>query len=184
MAVLTSQSSGAKERVDFTVWCDPADTSRFLKYRLKMKTKEKLQAVTEDIRIKLPRLMELEKGCVISYKFYNKMYSSELEILNIDKDVVWVQDCSSAKVFMITNRELAISTIIGKEPTILDCLEYLKEEIPNRTFLISGNGELLSYDNSQYIDLEDLQREGVNVDLSKPLLKDNEELINFLYGLL
>ncbi len=37
MAVLTSQSSGAKERVDFTVWCDPAVTSRFLKHRLKMR---------------------------------------------------------------------------------------------------------------------------------------------------
>ncbi len=41
-----------------------------------MKTKEqKLQAVIADIRAKLPRLMKLEKGCKIAYRFYNNLSS-------------------------------------------------------------------------------------------------------------
>ncbi len=35
-----------------------------------MKTKEKLKAVTNDIRAKLPRLMELEKGCLINRGYW------------------------------------------------------------------------------------------------------------------
>ncbi len=151
-----------------------------------MKTKEeKLRAVTEDIRAKLPRLKELEKGCKLMESYTTSMYPQELEILHRDKNTVWVQDCHSLTISGISRNELSFYIIIGKEPTILDCLEYLNSfhnPIKDATiYELLGNGNILKINDDYALNDNCFC---CSVDLSKPLLKDNDELINFLYELL
>ncbi|MBS9774746.1 MAG: hypothetical protein KGV59_06280 [Tenacibaculum sp.] len=156
-----------------------------------MKTKEqKLKAVTDDIRAKLPRLMELEKGCLVRGNF-------DFEILKVNPlkhegkvirndYLCWnlTGDYESIIYGKGVNELYEEYKILGKEPTILDCLEYLNKESTDVVYLITMDGELVSYNSKTYCDFENISREGVDIDLSKPLLKDNEELINFLYELL
>ncbi len=140
-----------------------------------MKTEEKLKAVTEDIRSKLPRLMKLEKGCWIKQ----------------DENIgLIVQDCTNACFVWATN-SLTMNywfkshlsnkcKIIGKEPTILDCLEWINKIGKQATITWK------SYFKSNIIDNRGLPEiVAFKIDLSKPYLKDqSEKLINFLYGLL
>ncbi len=138
-----------------------------------MKTEEKLKEIIEDIRAKLPRLMQLEKGCWIKQ----------------DENIgIIVQDCTNACFVWATNNltmnhwfKSHLSNkckIIGKEPTLNDVLEWLNKKLSStETFQSTELGELTKKEVLMVV-LE-------NWNLSKPYLKDqSEQFINFLHGLL
>ncbi len=145
-----------------------------------MTHEEKLKAVTADIRKKLPRLMELGKGCLI--KHGGKIW----ELLDyVDKETI-----AGFRIGVLTHEVTLFRLkklkgveeyeIIGKEPTILDCLEWINLKANGYVYYITDTSFVRA--ECQMGDLSALR--GCKIDLSKPLLKDNEELITFLYGLL
>ncbi len=139
---------------------------------------QKLKIVTDDIRAKLPRLMELEKGCLIKntygkYKIINKK-NNYFDCV----DIVGTVTSYSEKYL----RKIKGFEIIGKEPMLNDVLEWLRGK--NHAYWgyrMNSAGELTAYDFykrkwSTPIDFWDF---------SKPYLKDqSEKLINFLYELI
>ncbi len=152
-----------------------------------MKTKEeKLKAVTDDIRAKLPRLMELEKGCLVKYK------NEEYEILGIEYgdmdngyyiDLKLVNECGDLILESLRNVE-----IIGKEPMLNDVLEWINIVIgeTQRVVSIDVYGKMRSaYMMGRGLGAIRTLEMSSKWDLSKPYLhQQSEELINFLYELL
>ncbi len=138
-----------------------------------MTHEEKLKAVTDDIRVKLPRLMELEKGCLINRGYWIEEFleirRKEYVCLRIDGYSIYCYKEKPKK-----------EEIIGKEPTILDCMEWLDK----KEYKVELTGRGLFY---AVIGKDHPMKKAIScrVDLSKPYLKDqSEELINFLYELL
>ncbi len=140
-----------------------------------MKTEEKLKAVTDDIRNKLPRLMKLEKGCLIDVEYTGMWEIVSCEFIHNEAVYSVINEFSET----IEIRKADILKIIGKEPTILDCLEWIKLVQPKSSwssYAIIMDGRLVDTFAEKTI---------CKVDLSKPYIKDqSEELVNFLYGLL
>ncbi len=142
-----------------------------------MTHEEKLQAVTADIRKQLPRLMKLEKGCLLRMKISN-IIGEIIGVGSKENYIVLGEDEVIPDYYLKKN--LYIYKIIGKEPMLTDVLEWLnilnvKAEITDRGMLYA-----IKKDN---IPMRDYI--SVKIDLSKPYLKDqSEELINFLYKFL
>ncbi len=136
-----------------------------------MTHEEKLNAITADIREKLPRLMELKKGCLIR-EFDSKF---PFEFLDIDESIIFAYDEVNGGVDVINKSNIQI---IGKEPTILDCMEWAgiiseySVNIDRHSFNLMGDF------------VNGVSGGSCEIDLSKPLLKENKELIDFLYELL
>ncbi len=141
-----------------------------------MKTKEqKLKAITDNIQAKLPRLTELEKRCLFNVNGLNSEILSVFEDKSGKKQVIFITEGLFTDKWEFNELiERKHFKIIGKEPTILDCLEWLDFRFNVHTKVIGGHIEISL---SNYYTV-------VSISLDKPLLKDNEELINFLYGLL
>ncbi len=134
-----------------------------------MKKEKKLQSITEDIRKTLPRLMELEKGCLI-----NIGVDSPFEIVNIHGNEVIA--CPNERYITVINKNYI--KIIGKEPMLNDVMEWFREKDLG-IIVINDTGDVL-VESSKKLNLSMF-----HWDLSKPYLKDqSEELINFLYELL
>ena len=126
-----------------------------------MKThQEKLNELTTEIRKAIPRLMELNDGCVIEneYKTKYKIYYNEKRYYNVFND-----ELVSNSIVKPLSKSY---NIIGKEPQLNDVLEWLCNKfINNNTNYIT---QVLSL-----------------WDLSKSKLSDqSEQLINFLHGLI
>ncbi len=140
-----------------------------------MKTKEqKLKAVTEDIRSKLPRLMELGEGC----EFICEDVKYQV-ILDLEKWVITFDGNNIDKIHCGYIKDTR-SKIIGKKPTILDCLEWINKIGRQATITWKGYFKSNKIDNRGQYEIV-----AFKIDLSKPYLKDqSEELINFLYELL
>ncbi len=129
-----------------------------------MTHEEKLKEITKDLRSKLPRLTNIEKGC-----FIRRNYTRVLEINSvfdkINSQVFYAVDEFGDKVTLTRSD---IKEVIGKEPILNDVLEWLfvKEEFDVSMFL------------TNYFDKDCW-------DFSKPYLKDQSEAhINLLYDLL
>ncbi len=145
-----------------------------------MKTKEqKLQAVVADIRAKLPRLMELEKGCKIS-----TVYSRIHEVVDEHKDLVKINLLSEKTDYTSMLEKYVIEDnnspykIIGKEPMLNDVLEWIEKGKSANTFNINSRGAI-------FMEFSATSGYCGMWDLSKPYLhQQSEELINFLYELL
>ncbi len=139
-----------------------------------MKTKEeKLKAVTEDIRSKLPRLMQLEKGCWINTKYGKAKIISKINhyLTCLDVDSV-ITEYSERYLNNIKGFK-----IIGKEPMLNDVMQSLRKSHCGR-FIFLTEGTIID-DDLEY------DRYVSEWDLSKPYLyQQSEELINFLYELL
>ncbi len=138
-----------------------------------MTTEEKLKAVTEDIRDKLPRLMKLEKGCLVQSHHFDDI--REIYMTHkIKGELYYLTFCKQFKQEYTLEEQ--IQKIIGKEPMLNDVLEWL--QVLNS----------LEYDmqiNQTASQIELANDEIIYIDLSKPYLKDQSaELINFLYELL
>ncbi len=138
-----------------------------------MKTKEqKLKAVTDDIRAKLPRLMELSEGC----EFISEDVRYQV-ILNLEKWVLTFDGNNIDKIHCDYIKDTR-SKIIGKEPMLNDVLEWLEKGKSANTFNINSRGAL-------FIEFSATNGYCGIWDLSKPYLhQQSEELINFLYELL
>ncbi len=139
-----------------------------------MKTKEqKLKAVTDDIRAKLPRLMELSDGC----EFISEDIKYQV-ILDLEKWVLTFDGNNIDKIHCDYIKDTR-SKIIGKEPMLNDVLEWLELIQPKSSwssYAITMDGRLIDVFAEITI---------CKIDLSKPYLKDqSEKLINFLYELL
>ncbi len=148
-----------------------------------MKTKaEKLKAVTEDIRSKLPRLMKLEKGCLV----FNTRTEHRGEILEVfankkrNNPTYLVHWISSMPLVNTYDEDYLLPEIeiIGKEPMLNDVLEWLEKGKSANTFNINSRGAI-------FIEFSATSGYCGIWDLSKPYLhQQSEELINFLYRLL
>ncbi len=139
-------------------------------------TEEKLKAITEDIRSKLPRLKEPMKDCYIDTKTHGICKILYLDLLNEKVKYSVLDEFLDFKE--IGKKE--IKEIIGKEPTILDCMEWLNK----KEYKVELTGQGLLY---AVIGKDHPMKKAIScrVDLTKPYLKDqSEEFINFLYGLL
>ncbi len=149
-----------------------------------MKTKEeKLRAVTEDIRSKLPRLKELEKGCLLKYnddfiEICKKMPKTSKFNDNFYQG--FSHDDICGHWFYENQIEDLGYEIIGKEPMLNDVLEWFnKKEFKTE---LTGQGLLYAV-----IGKDHPMKKAIScrVDLSKPYLhQQSEELITFLYELL
>ncbi len=144
-----------------------------------MTHEEKLQAITADIREKLPRLMEIEKGCFIQNDVEIwELWESEdkktipglrISILGNESRLFNIEDLKKDQEYKI----------IGKEPMLNDVLEYL-DVINIEIKLMATNREGASV---LYLEKDEWTIE--EWDLFNPYLKDqSEEVITFLYGLL
>ncbi len=133
---------------------------------------EKLKAVTDYIRAKLPRLMKLEKGCFL----FNAL--GIYEVVKVENDDVYSVDIRSRKRIFYDKESSIIRNcdILGKDIMLNDVLEWINviiEEVKKEGF------EKRIY---LYVRIKELSGQW---DLTKPYLKDqNEELINFLHRLI
>ncbi|MEE3723966.1 hypothetical protein V2H21_01115 [Riemerella anatipestifer] len=152
-----------------------------------MTTQEKLKIITDNIRQKLPRLMELEEGCLIC----NKNTSKILKILHT---IPYKKGENIETHYAIYNEKyLCLSivlnvdnyTIIGKEPMLNDVLEWL-QLLPN---LLERNEDLFLYIEGIFCIYDSgwnkFNYTKVCWDLTKHYLKDqSKEVIDFLYNLI
>ncbi|GIZ15539.1 hypothetical protein [Capnocytophaga catalasegens] len=157
-----------------------------------MTTEQKYQAVTKAIRKALPRLVDVEKGCIVRALHNNKGVIVDIEnCLGLDDIVSYGVLLPYGEIKELKYLTLSEFEIIGKEPMLNDVLEVLPKLLPpeNRYYseeiYLSSDGEFyrtyLNYKDAN--ELEYLHHNGW--DLSKPYLKDqSEDLINFLYNLL
>ncbi|MRM93753.1 hypothetical protein D1Z98_01850 [Riemerella anatipestifer] len=129
-----------------------------------MTTQDKLQAITADIRQKLPRLMELEEGCLIRDKEINVTFTiterdDKFQLLYVNGN-----NCFSFDFFK------SRFEVIGKDPMLTDVLEWLGTEL----YTVFTYGLEVYGSDEVYM---------FTWDLSKPYLKDqSEEVIDFLYN--
>lgn len=135
-----------------------------------------LEELTQDIREKLPRLMELENGQIIRSLISDpSCLIEEGEIFVIGKEDCTKLNENSIEIggyIYIVNKDFEI---IGKEPMLNDVLEWFK-------YSNVENGINMMY---EWIWI-DTVKEILNLwDLSKPYLKDQSpELITFLNSLI
>ncbi|MDR7782924.1 hypothetical protein PG608_00420 [Riemerella anatipestifer] len=139
-----------------------------------MTTQEKLKIITDNIRQKLPRLMELEEGCLIRDKEIDVIYTiiekdDKFQLLFVNGN-----NCFSFDFFK------SRFEVIGKEPILTDVLEWLSLVGMDFTYSFSAKGKIYGY--SKLMDLS-LIVEDTKIDLTKPYLKDqSKEVIDFLYN--
>ncbi len=155
-----------------------------------MTMQEKLQAVTQQIRKDIPRLMENTIGCVFENNFDSSFLEKVGTFITYDnKEVIALKDISNNEIFVDFDETLCINpyedycyTLIGHEPMLNDVMEWLKE---NQFFI-----EDCYVDADGYLGLfcaknNKSKRFKVYWDLSKPYLKDqSEELIYILHDLI
>lgn len=154
-----------------------------------MTTQEKLKIITNDIRQKLPRLMELEEGCLVSVK-HNDFISYEAKVIETggggqiadtgcyDDSYIFLN--SHFEGYEQRHADDEDIEIIGKEPMMTDVLEWLSLVGKDFIYSFSAKGEIYGY--SKLMDLS-LIVEGTKIDLAKPYLKDqSKEVIDFLYN--
>lgn len=151
-----------------------------------MTTQEKLQAVTEQIRKDIPRLMELSEGCEITsfsgdtlkiiHNYVSKEFVAykydDFELLEIQKEGFESEDGEPASYY-----------IKGHEPMLSNILEWFEKrrQLPEDTFF---QDVLFQTNNGKYLEIYGDSGLLAKWDLSKPYLKDqNDELIGFLYNL-
>ncbi len=138
-----------------------------------MTTEEKLKAVTEDIRSKLPRLKELEQGCICITD------DRDCEVFYIDDNCAYLY-FTKLKLFQEYNKKYFIDNtkIIGKEPMLNNVLEWLAMTVDE--FHLTADYHVFKKKAFLSISMDN-----IGWDLSKLYLKDqSEEFINFLYKLL
>ena len=136
---------------------------------------KKLEELTREIREKLPRLMELEKGQKIVFLVAdvpNSIYTGDIEIIG-------------ETATLLTNGDLDVGgykynigkhfEIIGKEPMLNDILQWFKE-----SDMEDGINKMYEiYWNKTSVHILQLWN------FEKPYLKDqSHELIKFLHGLI
>lgn len=154
---------------------------------------EKLQAVTDEIRKALPRLMEVGEGCLIKHCTQEDDEKPCYVIKRQDGgrlDGYWYIDYAEGDYIYRENPEKIKNEfkIIGKEPTLLDVLDWLNMNNENIYILTDASISVVIFDQEALTDpyaksdcfIKDL----ADIDISKPYLKNqSEELINFLYNL-
>ncbi|MDR7846567.1 hypothetical protein RIU21_07280 [Riemerella anatipestifer] len=136
-----------------------------------MTTQDKLQAITADIRQKLPRLMELDEGCLIRDKEIDVIYTiiekdDKFQLLFVNGN-----NCFSFDFFK------SRFEVIGKEPMLTDVLEWLnllKEVslcyLDHLVIFVQTKSDKFYFQ---------------EIDITKPYLKDqSKEVIDFLYNLI
>jgi len=133
-----------------------------------------LEKLEKEIRLKLPRLMELSDGCIVKFKMMNGVMSKHFIIQCIDdKGDVY---CNNGYTKPPQNNLI----IIGHEIQLNDVLEWFR----NKNVV-----------NNRYVTISFTEREGFirigehyligDWDLSKNLLKDqSQELIDSLSELI
>ncbi|MBO4234067.1 hypothetical protein FO675_07095 [Riemerella anatipestifer] len=146
-----------------------------------MTTQEKLKIITDNIRQKLPRLMELEEGCLIRDKEIDVIYTiterdDKFQLLYVNGN-----NCFSFDFFK------SRFEVIGKEPMLNDVLAWTgitKKYLTSSLVLAIGfYGSICNIDfNSKHLDII-VYDKNIKWDLTKPYLKDQpEDVINFFYN--
>ncbi|AZA91142.1 Uncharacterised protein [Chryseobacterium nakagawai] len=131
-----------------------------------------LEELTADIREKLPRLMELEVGCIVEWDNWSGTVLNDGNPLHI----LWKN--SGGIVTYFKDEMSLFSKVIGKDPMLNDVLEF----IDNDEVSMYTDGVFSHVLNGLYYDENS---EMIKWDLSKPYLKDQSpELIKFLHGLI
>lgn len=151
-----------------------------------MTTQEKLQAVTQQIRKDIPRLMELSEGCLLEVDVPNE----GLITYKSNGTFLWY----GVTYISLVNTELCIHNkirlgsdrykIIGHEPMINDILEWFEKDrqLPEDTFF---QDVFFQTNNGKYLEIYGDGGLLAKWDLAKLYLKDqNDELIDFLYNLM
>ncbi len=142
-----------------------------------MTHEEKLKKVTADIRVKLPRLMELEKGCLVDAE-----HTGRWEIIYCDftgEKAIYYAINEFLEIVELSQGDIV--KIIGKEPQFADVIEWLSDvEVKDKK--INDSLDISLFYGKDFR-LKTCKNE-VRWDLSKPHLKDqSEELVNFLFEL-
>lgn len=154
-----------------------------------MTKEEKLNILNENIRKEIPRLMQLEEGCLIEGEFLTIFGIWKITgVRTFDNGCVYSliinKENSVVKTHMFSF-ELERIKIIGKEPMLNDVLLWIKHHSnlvrDSKSMLISFDGNLVLYDYG--LDSTHILKE--HWDLSKIYLKDqNNDTINLLYSIL
>lgn len=132
---------------------------------------EKIEFISNNIRNKIPRLMELNFGCkVITKECPNKIITIGHNCYDISVDKVIIDEMSPVDS---KNKYQYINKIIGKEPMLNDVLQWF--------YLLNGDYSLNISEINNYINIW-FNNKSIDIDLNKPYLKDwNENIINFLF---
>ena len=131
---------------------------------------EKIEFISNNIRNKIPRLMELNFGCkVITKECPNKIITIGHNCYAISNKII-IDEIAPPDS---KNKYQYIDKIIGKELLLNDVLQWF--------YLLNGDYELLISEIKNHI-LIIFNNKHINIDLNKPYLKDwNENVINFLF---
>lgn len=150
-----------------------------------MTTQEKLQAVVEQIRKDIPRLMEFSEGCLVK----STIGDDYLKIVgNMSNSYVLYDGLGVHKIHKEDFKQYF--SIIGHEPMLNDVLEWMGR-FENFGIWLPDGDILKDVDSSNYyVEFEtttgeSLADNSIKIDFSKPYLKDqSKELIDFLCNLI
>lgn len=152
-----------------------------------------LEKLTQEIREKLPRLMELESGCTFTRKDeFGFTYVNEILQVGGGGQIADTGDYDDAYYDIYSDRngietirdlDNEIEEIIGKELMLNDVLEWLSmkgKTIDSYGFDSAGNFLWFNTKLNKFS-----TNPSVKWDLSKPYLKDQSpELVEFLFNLI
>lgn len=161
-----------------------------------MTTQDKLKIITDNIRQKLPRLMELEEGCLVEIKI-NEYVSYISKVIGTtggnqiadtgDYDDFYIILNSDFEGYEKRYADDEDVEIIGKEPMLTDVLEWAEntDKYLNSFLVLTIDfyGSICNIDHdSEHLNIIGYG-ENIKWDLTKPYLKDqSKEVIDFLYN--
>ena len=135
-----------------------------------MKHEEKLKALEQEIRTKLPELMEVGRGCKIIYNgFLNEIDYSFINssIFNFKNEILQVENCE----FKVIGHQIELHHVlkwfnyIGEYYTFSCHGELIKEVNWKKGFTVFRDDTELTWN------------------LDKPLNQQSEEMIDYLFNL-
>lgn len=140
-----------------------------------------LEELTADIREKLPRLMELEVGCIVEWDNWSGTVLNDGNPLHI----LWKN--SGGIVTYFKDEMSLFSKVIGKEPMLNEVLEWHSKQHSKNSHFEVFNIVMNDVKHPAGVSLDYSQEDTARFiwDLSKPYLKDQSpEVIKFLHGLI
>jgi hypothetical protein len=142
-----------------------------------------LEKLTQDIRAKLPRLMELTEGCLLDNVRIGVIHKV-IEVQNepMEPCILIQNPLTYRNVWEYPETVKKDYNVIGREPMLNDVLEWLSNHVNEYySYSIGSHGYLMECALFSEWDYKD----DLKWDLSKPYLRDqSQELIDYLAELI
>lgn len=145
---------------------------------------DKIQALTEDIRSKIPRLIELTPGCILKLSKNDTIFYEIVKPIEKHKDLIFIYSYKNGGTYPFKENSLELKEfeIIGHEPMLNDVLKWYLDKTYNTDYTFNLiEGDIVLHNGT----FNYREHKGVFIGLSKPYLKDwDNDVIDFLYDVL